>query len=446
MAHEDYLCYDEQMRRNLTCLILFLIFYESQLLALDLLEACKKAKANDPQYLQSLHEYGAALTYPYQAISRLLPQASLSRTDVSYDFLKGPWYYVDYRAVETTVNLQQTLFNYPLFLEIRDSRLRKKIGELRLKYSELDLLRRVSEAYFDVLFAQDTLKVVTQEKKALEEQLKMIEKLFKAGEASLADLNDVEARLRTSEFRIVDATRSLSTKSRNLERIIGEKFSSLSPLKKDPSEEKITPDDLEPWLKMGRERNPVVLSYDIQKEMAENAFRKQRGQRLPTATLFAKYSRTEETTYTKIEPLTYKAVGIQFSLPLFTGGYITAREMELKERVKQAEKEYERVLSDTEQAIVESFLSARSSLSAIEAGRTSVKAAEIALESTRKGYHAGLRTVVDILNAESNLYRAKLDLLKVTYDFVKSLIALNFYSGTLTESVIIGINSYLEAD
>ncbi|MEM3427548.1 MAG: TolC family protein [Nitrososphaerales archaeon] len=426
-------------------IVLFIILLPLRyLFGLDLVEAVRLAKEFDPAYLSSYHEYRATQNYPYQAISKLLPQAGFSYKETSYNFLTGPKYYVDYSARETQIVLQQVLFNYPLFSEVKENFLRRKLGEIRLKHAEQDLLRRVSEAYFELLYAKEAYEIVKQEKRAIEEHLRMVERLFLAGEATLTDLNDAKARLANSEFRLVDAERLVEIRRKNLSRLIGIDNFSPHNLRSETDLKPILSDDLESWVSKTRSFNLVVQSYEIQKQLADIEFLKQRGQRLPTVNLVAQQQRTEETTYFKIEPLTVKAVGIHLSLPIFSGGYITFKEMELKERFRQAEKDFERVLSDNTQATSESFLAARSFLSAIDAGRVALESARVALDSTKKGFQAGIRTFVDVLNAESYFHRTRLDLLRVTVDFIKSIVALNFYSGTLTDDVIIVLNSTLE--
>lgn len=430
--------------RKIVLLILVTFLVPKVVYSLDLIQAVRLAKEFDPAYLSSYHEFRATQNYPYQAIARVLPQAGLTYKETSYTFLTGPRYYDDYSARESQIVVQQVLFNYPLFSEIRESFLRRKLGEIRYRHSEQDLLRRVSDAYFELLYALEVYEIVKQEKRAIEEHLKMVEKLLSAGEATLTDLNDAKARLASSEFRLVDAQRLIEARKKNLSRLIGLETFSPHPLKPDIDLKPLFQGDLESWLSKTRSFNLVVQSYEIQKQIAYIEFLKMRGQRLPTVNLIAQRQRTEETNYFKIEPLTVKTVGIQLSLPLFSGGYITFKERELKERYRQAEKDFEKVLSDNLQATNESFLAARSFLSAIDAGKVAKEAAKTALDSTKKGFQAGIRTFVDVLNAESYLYRTRLDLLRVTIDFLKSIVALNFYAGTLNDDVIMMLNATLE--
>lgn len=412
--------------------------------AIDLFEAYEKAKAHDPEYLSVYYDYRATLTFPEQAVSGVLPQVNASFTKANYRFIKSADIYPDYSSEQTNVSMRQAIFNLPAIIEIKQADLRTKAAEARLKNAEQSLIRKVSEAYFDLLYAEEYLRVINEEKKAFEEQLRMAKKLLEAGEATLTDVHDAEARLYDAQYRAVDAEKNLYAKRKNLARIIGEEPSSLSVLAEKPPVESIIPSEPQSWIEIARGENPYVRFYQIQRDVAEDELRKQKAQWLPTLSIFSSYSRTDTRDYFYVKPLSYLTVGIQLNLNILSGGYITAKIKEARERVMQAEKDYEKAFSDVSQGVVESFFGVRSTQAGILSSEASVRASQLALDSTKKGYQAGIRTFVDILNAESNLYRAKLNFVKSVYDYVKSLVNLYFYAGILGEEHVLKINGWLK--
>lgn len=412
--------------------------------ALDLFEAYNKAKAHDPEYLSVYYDYKANLTLTEQAVSRVLPQINASYTLSNYRFITGESFYRDYAAEQTNITMQQAVFNLPSIIEIKQSDLRVKASESRLKNAEQNLIKRVSEAYFDLLYAEEYLKVIKEEKKAIEEQLNMIKKLFSAGEATLADVHDAEAKFYDVMFREVDAEKALYAKKKALARIIGEEPDNLSILSVELPAEKLIPDELQKWIDIAKENNPVIRFYLLQKEVADDELRKQKAQWLPSVSIFSAYSKTNTRDYLNVTPLSYLTLGFQVNLNILSGGYITAKIKESKERVMQAEKDYEKAVSDVSQGVVESFFGVKSAIAGIASSKASVRASELAVISTKKGYEAGIRTFVDILNAESNLYRAKLNYVRSNYDYIKNLVDIYFYSGIISEEHALKINSWLK--
>lgn len=425
--------------------ILIVLFQiKATVYALDLVEAYGKAKANDPEYLSVLYDYRASLTLPQQAASKVLPQVYYSYSISNYRFIQNRGIYSDYTAEQNTISLRQAIFDLPSIIEIKQADLRTKAAEARLRNAEQNLIRRLCEAYFDFLYSEQYVKVIREEKKAIEAQLNLAKKLFEAGEATLTDVHDAEARLYDVVFRETEAEKLYYSKKRNLGRIIGEEPTKISVLIDKLEPENIVPSEPEGWIEIAKSENPFLKIYKIQKEVAEDELRKQKAQWLPSLSLFSGYSRTNTRDFLEVKPLSYLTLGIQVNWNILSGGYITAKIKEATERLLQADKEYEKAFSDVSQGVVESFFGVKSSYSGILSSLSQVKAYELALDSTKKGYEAGIRTFVDILNAESALYRSKGNFVRSNHEYIKALINLYFYGGTLSEMHVSKINNWLK--
>lgn len=429
--------------RLLIIAVLFIAVLPSLSGALDLFEAYMKAKQNDPEYLSALYEHRATLTLPEQAVSRVLPQLSFFYSVSNYRFVEDRGVYNDYSAEQGVLSFRQTIFDLPSFIEISQSDKRTKASEAKLINAELNLIRRVSDAYFEYIYAEEFLRVLREEKKAFEQQLTLAKRLFEAGESSLTDVHDAEARYYDVLFRETEAERNLHVKRRNLERLIGEEPKQVLSLQRKLIFENLVPPDVKGWSEIVRNENPYVRFFALQREIAEDELRKQKAQWLPNLSIFSSFTRTNTRDYLEVKPLSYVTVGVQINWNILSGGYYDAKTKEARERLNQAQKDYEKALSDMIQGVVDSFFSVKSSQASILSTESLVRANELALESTKKGFAAGIRTFVDILNAEANLYKAKLNFVKSNHDYVKSLINLYFYSGVLSEEHIRKINSWL---
>lgn len=412
-------------------------------LAIDLVEAYLKAKTHDPEYLASLHEYRAAQTLTDQSLSRVLPQVGFSYSISNYRFIKDRGIYSDYSAEQNNLSLRQAIFDLPSLIDIKQAEDRVKAALARFKNSEQNLIRRLSEAYFDYLFAEQNLKVLEEEKKAYEAQLEMVKKLFQAGETTLTDVHDAEARLYDVLFRITEAQKLFYSKKRNLARIIGQEPDKLASLSEKLDEVKLIPDSVEGWIEIAKSENPFIRFYLIQRDISESELRKQKSQWLPSLSLFSGYTRTNTRDFLEVKPLSYVTVGLQLNWNLFTGGYVSSKIKEAQERLLQAEKEYEKALSDVSQGVVESYYGLKTSYAGILSAISQVRASELSLVSTKKGYEAGIRTFVDILNAEASLYRARANLIRSSYEYLKGIVNLYFYAGILSEEHVALINSKL---
>jgi TolC family type I secretion outer membrane protein len=442
---KNYLKILNFLRVKLILLILFfyLFFGFKGVEALDFFECYNKAKTYDPKYLSIYYEYRASLTLPKQALASLLPQVGFSYSRINYRFVTAPYYYTDYRADTSAINLRQAIFNIPNVIEYKQNDIKSDMSEKKLNYATQELIKRVADAYFEVLYYEEALRVIEEEKRAIFEQLKMIRKLFSAGEATLTDVHDAEARYSSIQFRLIEAEKNLYTAKNNLRRIIGEEPIALARLGEEVYFPELEPSNIDEWIRITKENNNMVKYYSLAKDIAEYEIKKQTLENLPKIDFVAGYVKTNTLEYLKTTSIDYYIFGIQINFNLFSGGYFIAKRREAIERFEQAKKDYESVVSDIIQEVFNNFFGVKTALAQIYAAKTSLRSAEIALESSKKGYKAGIRTVVDVLDAESAVYKAKLDLVKAKYDYIKYLVGLKYYSGVLSEEDVKQINNWL---
>lgn len=428
----------------LLILIFLCNFNKTQVFCLDLLTAVEKAKKADPRFSSVFHEYRAVLTLPKQSRASLLPQVSTAYSRVKINYYSAPANYFDYYSYNFRISLQQPILNLPAWVDYSQSKIKTYMAESKLNDEELNLIKRVTDAYFDLLYAIDYLKVLQEEKKAIFEQLQMVKKLFSAGEATLTDVNDAEARYSDVLFRIVSAEKNLYSAKNNLARLIGETPEDLMVLSEEVEFKEVEPSKVEDWVEFAKKRSPIIKYYLQAKEIAEKEISKQTFTAFPRIDFIAYYTKSTAIEYLRTAPITYSLIGIQISIPLFTGGYISAKKEEAREKFLQAKKDFERAVSDVTQQVVDYFFATKSAYAQIYAGVTALNASKLALDSTKKGYKAGIRTIVDVLNAESNYYQAKLNLLKAKYEYIKNLIALKYTCGILSYEDIIEVNNWLK--
>ncbi len=412
---------------------------------LGLLEALHLAKANDPTVRSAYHEYQATRTYPDQARSGLLPtiQGSVNLTDVS--FVQGPPGYNDYWSETEGISLRQPLFNVGAYVGYDQSRKRVRAGEARYDETAQDLLYRVASAYLNAVYAEENLAVVREQEKTLTEQVVMVRRYFQAGEASLTDVHEAEAREADIRYQRVDAEKLVSLTRNTLESLIGRSAGRLLRLSPQWAPSAPDPPSVEAWLDTARSKSPALRYYRLNVDVAEDEILKARSLHLPTLDLQGSYSRRNTISdYVQTLPTEWYAVGIQLTVPVFSGGYTVAKTREAMERRAQSEEDYRRALTEITHKILDAFRGMEASQAKIESLVQAVRANETAVVSTRKGFEAGLRSIVDVLNAQSRLYQAKADHVRARHEYVLNMVVLHFYTGILTDSVLESIDGWMD--
>ena len=428
----------------LLSMILLQTNFPASLSAMDLMEAYVMAKDHDPLFGSAFYEHEAAKTLSKQGRSFLLPQIQASGTLSRYDFDTAPAYYLDYTSQFMGITLKQPIFNLPKFFDYRQHKIRETIGDVKFTSAEQNLILRLAEAYFNGLAAGNLLELIDTEKEAVTEQIEQAKMMFKAGVATITDVHDAEARYDAILSQEVEAKNNLDIKMQALKKIIGKDPDGLDVLKEDIPLRMPEPETLDGWIEIAKQNQPVLKSYAYQIDYQQRELEKNKGQHWPNIDLVAGYSKTNTNNLVKTEDTSYSSVGVQVNIPLFSGGYTSAKVAESRAVLGQANKEYENALSDTVQKLSEAYLGIRGSITKIGALLTAVKSTSTSLHSNRMGLIAGVKTTVDVLNAQRELHDVRGKLLQARYDYLLNRVKLKFFAGTLSEEDVLTINQWLQ--
>ena len=426
-------------------IILIQIAIPLSLFAMDLMEAYTRAKKSDAVFGSSFYEHEAAKTLSKQGLSSLLPKIQIGGSTSRFEFVTAPPAYEDHTGYSLGITLRQPVFSLPRFSEYRQYNIRETIGDVKFVWAEQDLILRVAEAYFNALAASDLLKLIDTEKKAVLEALEQAKRMFQVGAGTITDVHDAEARYDSILSKEIENKYNLEIKMQAVKRIVGTELDGLSFLKEDIPLKAPEPDSREAWIEIAKKHNPTLKSYAYGVDNDKEELRKNKGQRLPTVDLIAGFSWTNTISeYVKTEQIAYKSIGLQVNMPIFSGGYVTAKVKESQARLDQTKKDYENALLDNVQKLTEAFLGVKGGTAKINSLLTAVRSASTSLDSNKKGLIAGVRTFVDVLNADKDLYDVRGKLLQARYDYVMNMVRLKFYGGTLLEEDVHMINEWLQ--
>jgi TolC family type I secretion outer membrane protein len=413
------------------------------LAAMDLIEAYAKAREHDPLFGSASYEREATKTFSQQGWSLLLPQIQAGGTLSRFDFETAPAFYLDYTSQYMGITLRQPLFSLPKYHEYRQQTIRESIGEVRFVSAGQDLILRLAEAYFNALATENIVEATETEKKTVAEQIEQARRMFQAGAGTITDVHNAQARYDAVLAQEIEAKNQLDMKKRALKKILGEEPGSLNVLRDDLPLEAPVPATLADWIEIAKEHHPLLKSYAYQVQYQERELEKNKGQHWPSVDLTAGYATTNTNNLVKTQDTTYSSVGIQVTVPLFSGGYTSAKVAESRAFLGRAQKEYENALADTVQKLSEAFYGILAGMAKISALEAAVKSADTALHSNKMGLLAGVKTTVDVLNAQRELHDVTIRLLRARYDYLLFRVRLKLSAGTLAEEDLHAINQWL---
>jgi outer membrane protein len=417
--------------------------------AQSLVQLYDAARGFDATYLAARSQYDATLAQAAQARAGLLPQAGLAaaanwaRREVSNS-----------SALDGTSNSQSTTLSasQPLYRPINkltndQAELTIDIAKARLTLAEQDLIVRTSQAYFDVLAAQDTLAFVQAQKTAVAEQLAAAKRNFEVGTTTITDSREAQAQYDLVLAREIAAENDLRVKKLALNQLVGRPAVEPRPLAAPVALPELLPADPQVWVERHAGTHPTILQATRNLEIAQLETSKAEAGHKPTLDLVGQYQVARGPSTVLPIPGNVRtntaSVGVQFNLPLFAGYAV-------QNRVKETLALEEKARSDLEAARRGVDLSTRSAYLGVVSGQGQVKAlqaaeasSQSALDANRLGYQVGVRINIDVLNAQSQLFQTKRDLAQARYNVLLSSLRLRQASGALLPEDLLPIDSLL---
>ena len=421
--------------------------------AADLIQVYQQALANDAVYASARAAAAAGRERITQGRAGLLPTVGVSGdiTKNNADFtnwdnnplLRGG---SNLRTKDIQVTLQQPLFRWDRWETYQQSKLQQAISEAQFAQAQQDLITRVSQAYFDVLAAQDTLESTRAQKAAVTEQLASAKRNFEVGTQTITDTHEAQAAYDLVVSQEIAAVNDLETKKTALQAIIGTPPSALATLRTGVNLTAPQPINVDQWVSAAENQNYAVTVAQLQLESAKRDISKNRAGHYPTVDLVASSARRDVNG--QLSGISGKtnnnSIGIQYSIPIFSGFAVTSKVRESIALEDKARNDLEANRRNAALVARQSFLGVNSGLAQVKALEAAEVSSNSSLESNKLGYQVGVRINIDVLNAQRQLYQTRTQLALARYNTILAGLKLKAAAGSLREEDLQPINALLQ--
>lgn len=348
------------------------------------------------------------------------------------------------------LNARQPLYNRSNTLTVEQAERSLQSAQVDLTLAEQDLILRLTQAYFDVLSAQDTLSTAQANKAAIAEQLASAKRNFEVGTATITDTREAQARHDLALAQEIVAENSLRTARVALDQLVGTTGVEPRPLATPVQLPALDPGSVEPWLAQAPQA-PNVRRAQLAYDVAQLETNKARAGHLPTVDLVGSYSKTRNSgvvgraqSVSAFEGgFTNGSIGVELNLPLYAGEAVSSRVREAFALEEKARNDLEFARRSVNQSTRQAFLAVQSGEASVRALEAAEASSQLALDATLLGYKVGVRVNVDVLNAQTQLYTTRRDLAKARYDLVLGTLRLQQAAGTLAPSDVGSVDRLL---
>ncbi len=418
----------------------------------DLLQIYREAQQSDPQLAAARATWEATQERVPQARAGLLPNVSATgaanynnydfsaKTDPNSDFNRS------YGQYNLTVSASQPLFRYQNVVLYDQAKQQVTQSDYTLVIAQQDLIIRTAVSYFDVLLAEFNVELAAQQKLAVAEQLAQAKRNFEVGTSTITDTNEAQAKYDQIVATEIQALNDLDRRRTALRAIIGHFPKSLKRVGRGFDPVPPSPNTLDFWVDNAATGNMNVRFQQSNYEIATLEVDRAKGGHYPTLDLVASYGAqgsnggvSASVRSNSLQGL----IGVQLNIPIYTGGFVNSRVREAISLQDKARQDLETARRTAISNAQDGYSGVNSAVASVKANEQAVQSAEVALQSNRLGQEVGIRTNLDVLNVQQNVFSARRDLANAYFSYMLATLRLKAAVGTLDERDLADLNRRL---
>lgn len=419
--------------------LLALAVQSTQANAAALADIYQQALANDPQLKSAEATYLAGAEAAPQARASLLPNIGLS-ANTTYNDTDT----TDFNNHGYSVSLSQPLFDANAWFSFKRGEAQSEQARLVFEQAQQSLILRVVEAYLNVLRAQNTLETTQAQERAIKRRLDQVNAQFEVGLIAVTDVQEAQASYDNARVARIEAEGALENSYEALERLTGQEVGTADLLKEDYPVQTPTPESPDRWLEKAWRSNLNLRVADAAVEASRRSAQAARSGHLPTLSLAANHNYSNGSA-TSNDGSDTSSIGLTFSMPLYSGGATTSASRQAEQQMIAAQQDREDALRAVTQSTRSLLRDLRTDVLSVQARKQSIKSSETALKATEEGFNVGTRNVVDVLNAEQQLYSAQRDYANARFDYVFNLFSFKQQVGSLSPEDLNALDQWLES-
>jgi outer membrane protein len=436
--------------------LLSLLFAKVQ--AFNLIDAYQSALSYNAEYLKAIAQNQAGQENVVQGRAQLLPQLSATGA-MNENYLNTSGMAMYYHQPTASAQLQQVVFDFNKFSQYTKSKYATELANLQFENARQQLILNVAQAYFDVLYATDTLNAITMTKSALLAQEKQAKQAFDVGTVTIADFNDAQSAYDSAVAQEIQAENDLINKKNIFRNLTGLDPDTIQPLVDKINLVSPKPGNAEDWANLAKVGNMNIKIANKQVEMSEQDIKIAKAGHLPSISAVGSYqyqgvsnvdsanavaqsiiSQSSDVPGSPLSAYSSAAVGLQINIPLYSGGGISSQVRQAISNYEASRQQLTSVKRQTDQSIKNAYWQVENGVSMVKAQAQALKSAQVKLNSDKMGYQVGIRNSVDLVNSQRNYFQTLQSYNNSRYQYLNYRLQLKYLSGQLDQDFLKAIN------
>ncbi|WP_434772680.1 TolC family outer membrane protein [Pseudomonas entomophila] len=424
----------------------------------DLISVYQEAVLNNADLAAARADYGARREVVPQARAGLLPNLSGGAEVLSTRTKVDQPAYIANRSGNTwSATLSQPIFRADRWFQLQAAEAVNEQAALELSATEQNLILQTAERYFAVLRAQDNLASTKAEEAAFKRQLDQSNGRFDVGLTDKTDVLQAQASYDTARANRILAERQVQDAFQALVTLTNRDYLALQGVVHSLPVSVPTPNDAQAWVDTAARQNLILLATNHAVDAAEETVRQRKAGHAPTVDAVARYQKGDNDNlgFSNPSPLpgvTYggdveqTSIGLQLNIPIYSGGLTSSQVREAYQRLVQAEQQRESQRRQVVENTRNLHRAVNTDVEQVKARKQSIISNQSAVEATEIGYQVGTRNIVDVLDAQRQLYASVRDYNNSRYDYILDNLRLKQAAGTLSPQDLQALGGFLKPD
>jgi outer membrane protein len=407
----------------------------------DLLSLYKSAMQDNPTL--KIRELGIerAKADADIAVSRLYPQVNL-QVSGSKNYANEAGRLSDYYGQRANLSARQAILDLASYYRFDSARYAAKQAESEAHLARMQLTAQLIDSYLEGLQSDDEMEQLWGEKEVATQQVARLLAMFQMQMAKVTDLSEATAYLQQLETRQIDVANKADAARIKLRELSGRDPGELAVLTR--SNFPVVPYDENYWVRSALDGNPDILARTEAVKVSRSTLSSARAEHYPQLSfLMQRNESNQDIDNLPRREFGVNVVGLELRIPIYEGGRVNANMTSALAQLNIAQQQLEATRRTVERDIRLVFASAIANHARIESTTNQVNAMQQSVTAQEVGFDLGVVTVIDVLDARRRLFKARLDLAKARYDFLRDLMGLRMRSGGLRVTDIEEFNQWL---
>jgi outer membrane protein len=409
----------------------------------DLVSVYQEAVDNNADLAAAIAQYGAQKEVVPQARAGLLPNlsggADIANVRTSLD---QPSATTNRNAHSYQATLAQPLFRADRWFQYQAAKEVNEQAALQLSATQQNLILQSANSYFNVLRSQDNLASTKAEEAAFKRQLDQSNERFDVGLSDKTDVLNSQASYDTARANRIVAQRQVDDAFEALVTLTNRQYKSIQGISHNLPILPPAPNDAKAWVETAARQNLNLLASNYAVSAAEETLKQRKAGHAPTLDAVAKYEKGDNDAFGFSNPnnipgqpyggdVNQTTVGLQLNIPIYSGGLINSQVRQSYAQLDQTEQQRESLRRQIVENTRDLHRAVNTDVEQVQARKQSIISNQSAVEATEIGYQVGTRNIVDVLDAQRQLYTSVRDYNNTRYDYILDNLRLKQQAGTL---------------